>query len=200
MGKLMNEKWKPVRGYEERYEVSNYGRVRSIARFVPHPTMKSGYRWWPSRIMKPYPARSADPLRPYQTVGLYDQQTKQNKLPIHILVLEAFRGPRPSSKHLGMHLDDDPTNNFLWNLRWGTHKENTADMYAKGRNNKDFSRLQGELQSSAKLTNRQAIEAAMLIRAGWMVKDIAAKFGVSSTTISHIKSGRYWNHVTHMKP
>lgn len=49
---------------------------------------------------------------------------------VHRLVLEAFVG---SGNGLECrHLDGDPTNNRLDNLRWGTHAENMRDMVRHG--------------------------------------------------------------------
>lgn len=55
MGCHMNEVWKPVKGYEGLYEISNYGRVKSL----PRNTTKGGLmklyvnprkgRWWKAR-------------------------------------------------------------------------------------------------------------------------------------------------------
>lgn len=190
------ENWKAVVGYEGRYEVSDQGRVRSVERMAPHPTAKSGFRLWPSKIMKQSESKSSDPDRPYLYVGLYGENKKQTLLLVHALVLTAFEGPRPSDRHVGMHGDDNPSNNKLSNLKWGTYKENVADMFSKGRNNKTvFAR--GERASSAKLTDKQAKAIAKRIREGSMlIKEIAAEFGVSSTTVSHIKSGKYWGSVT----
>ncbi len=184
------EKWKAVVGYESRYEVSNRGRLRTIGRWAKHPLSKNGLRWWPSRELKATLINAG-----YMQIGLYKEGSKiQNQHLVHHLVLGAFRGPRPSKNHVGMHLDDTPTNNRLKNLRWGTYKENTQDMFAKGRNNKVFAT--GENTSSAKLTNKQVRGIDKRLKAGKLVKDIAAEYSVSSTTISHIKSGRYWSEVT----
>lgn len=43
---------------------------------------------------------------------------------VHRLVCEAFHGPAPSSKHIVLHLNEEPTDNRAENLRWGTRKEN----------------------------------------------------------------------------
>ena len=43
---------------------------------------------------------------------------------IHRLVCEAFHGSPPSSKHIVMHLNEEPTDNRAENLKWGTRKEN----------------------------------------------------------------------------
>jgi hypothetical protein len=51
---------------------------------------------------------------------------------LHILVLEAFVGPRPAGMY-GLHWDDDPCNNHISNLRWDTPSANTFDKIRNGR-------------------------------------------------------------------
>lgn len=41
-----NEEWRPVVGYEKRYEVSNFGRVRTIERLVLYPEIKNNLKAW----------------------------------------------------------------------------------------------------------------------------------------------------------
>jgi hypothetical protein len=53
---------------------------------------------------------------------------------VHSLMLEAFVGPRPPGL-LGLHDDDNPDNNTLPNLRWGTCSQNNLDMVANGNHN-----------------------------------------------------------------
>jgi hypothetical protein len=50
---------------------------------------------------------------------------------VHRLVLEAFVGPCPEGQE-GLHWDDDPLNNRLTNLRWGTSSENKHDSVRNG--------------------------------------------------------------------
>ncbi|WP_082971209.1 HNH endonuclease signature motif containing protein [Mycobacterium sp. 852002-51971_SCH5477799-a] len=51
---------------------------------------------------------------------------------VHRLVLEAFVGPAPSGT-FGCHLDGDPANNRLNNLRWDTQANNLRDVVSHGR-------------------------------------------------------------------
>ncbi len=50
---------------------------------------------------------------------------------VHILVLEAFVGPRPLGLE-GCHDDGDPANNRLTNLRWDTPSSNAVDRVRHG--------------------------------------------------------------------
>lgn len=105
--------WKPVPGYEGHYEVSDEGQVRSLRRRVPiilaASVGKRGYRVADLRVGGVRRARY-----------------------VHQLVLEAFVGPRPGGM-ITRHLDDNPLNNRLENLRYGTVIENGRDAVRNGR-------------------------------------------------------------------
>ena len=53
--------------------------------------------------------------------------TKYCKIPVGTLILEAFEGPRPSSKHKACHKNDNPADNSRGNLYWGEEKEQGKD-------------------------------------------------------------------------
>lgn len=116
----MAENWLPVVGYEDAYEVSDLGRVRSI------PRMTSNGRWRRGVTLKPIPL----PPRGYLLVNLWWANQKRMCL-IHRLVLTAFVGPQPVGME-ALHGDGDPANNSITNLRWGTHSENQHDQVAHG--------------------------------------------------------------------
>lgn len=111
MGK---EIWKPIRGYEGLYEVSNLGRVRSLAR------TDTGYRCG----RKPtYDKELAYYLvRGYYAVVLY-KRGKQKHFLVHRLVADAFI-PNPNNYPQINHKDENPKNNIVDNLEWCTGKYN----------------------------------------------------------------------------
>jgi len=108
------ERWLPVVGYEGIYEVSDRGRVRSLARIT------SGRRVRP-RVLKERPLPNG---RPRVNLSLYGKVVDAYP---YRLVLEAFVGPCPEGME-ALHWDDDPNNNTVDNLRWGTRTENMRDM------------------------------------------------------------------------
>ena len=61
----------------------------------------------------------------YPQVNFY-QNGKRYMRKVHHLVLETFIGKKPKGKEC-CHLDDNPKNNNLSNLRWDTHKNNIKD-------------------------------------------------------------------------
>jgi hypothetical protein len=116
------EEWRAVVGYEGSYEVSGHGRVRSLDRIVI--TTQGISRRMPGKLIKPSPSGGAGRYR--VSLG------KGAKVYVHHIVLEAFVGPRPPGKQ-GLHWDDDPDNNTVGNLYWGTPSENGLDCTRNGR-------------------------------------------------------------------
>ena len=76
----------------------------------------------------------------------------------------------------------------------GTHKENMQDMIQKGRANLSF---KGQTNGRA-LLNDDAVRSIkkLLKEDKYIQQEIADKFGVSQITISHIKCGRTWGHIS----
>ena len=120
----MSEQWRPVLGYEGFYEVSNEGRVRSLGRWTA--TKGSGRRWARGRNLRPAVGHAGH-LR--VDLSVYGKKRLHS---VHVLVLEAFVGPRPPGMHC-CHWDGDPQNNHVANLRWDTPAANSQDTLRHGR-------------------------------------------------------------------
>ena len=69
------EEWKPVKGYEGKYEISSLGRVKSLSR-----EMWNGYKFWKSKEIFLKPSISA---QGYYIVGLSDENRKNKTTTIH---------------------------------------------------------------------------------------------------------------------
>jgi hypothetical protein len=120
----MDEIWKPIKGYEGLYEVSNLGRVKSLP--------KGQYKY--ERFIKPY----VNPKNGYCYASLRKGNRHIGKR-IHALVMNAFC---PVDKKYGYdarytidHLDGDRTNNRLDNLEWCSQAENTRRALAARKRN-----------------------------------------------------------------
>jgi len=110
----MKEIFKPINGYEDIYEISNFGRVRRLYD-NNHVLRKS------PRYLKP----SLD-FFGYARVNLFrNKKFKTQK--IHILVWEHFGDQRRNSYKLQVdHIDGVKSNNIITNLQLLTPRENTA--------------------------------------------------------------------------
>lgn len=118
------ETWKPVAGWEDLYEVSDHGRVRSFDRIVTYSNGRVVRH--AGRILRPASHRQG-----YLYVQLNEQGRKQVGR-IHRLVAIAFLGDHPGLDVC--HNDSNPENNRLTNLRWDTVSGNMLDAVALGRN------------------------------------------------------------------
>lgn len=177
-----DEEWRPVLGWEGFYEVSSQGRVRSADRTVFTPDSPKGpyYRKYRGRVL-----RQGLNVHGRHCVGLSSREGRYT-VSVHVLVCEAFYGPRPSPNHDAAHNDGRPSNNFVNNLRWATKKENMADKLIHGTHNR------GERHGNSKLTADavREIKASSESHAA-----LGRAFGVNYRTIFDIRSGKIWGHV-----
>src|SRR5437762_495966 len=104
----MTEQWKPIPGWDQLYEVSDYGRIRSLTRTTNGPL---GF----TRITKGR-LLAQSKRRGYYGVTLKDKRRQQSAY-VHRCVLLAFRGVPPED-HQACHNSGDRLDNRLENLRW----------------------------------------------------------------------------------
>ena len=111
----MIEEWKDIKGYEGLYQVSNLGRVKSLERIT---NMKDGrIRTEREKILKPIKDKHG-----YYKVRLYKKDGNK-EFKIHSLVLFTFVGIRKEGMVVN-HIDENKSNNSLYNLEYITQKEN----------------------------------------------------------------------------
>lgn len=112
----MQEIWKPIEGYEGQYEASNTGYIKSIERDVMRKDGKKYHR--KERILKTWVDRGG-----YLQVSLYDKKRKKKTCKVHRLIGLTFLRTVEGKGEIN-HIDEDKTNNAVWNLEWCTRKEN----------------------------------------------------------------------------
>lgn len=174
-----NEIWKKIEGMEEKYEVSNYGQVRSLI-FRNKQTNKKRDK---PLILKGNNSHGYK----YATLRF---DNKRIIAGIHWLVLEAFVGKRPKGFE-ACHYDGNRKNNKLSNLRWDTHKNNMGDAVRHGTMKKKT--LEDNHNSKLKIWQVRLIKKMYkknIFGRGSSV--LAKKFGVSSGCIMAIINGNNW--------
>jgi hypothetical protein len=177
---LPGEEWRPIPGYDGRYDASNIGRIRSWASQV----FGDNRRRLKPRLMKPRVSSK------YLRLSIAkDKDASPQIMAVHRLVLMAFVGlPTPAAPFC-RHLNGDRFDNRLENLRWGTLRENTDDTKAHG------TWPTGSRNPNAKLTDEKVRHIRARIASGWSYQTTANAFGISKAVVSHIISRRSWAHV-----
>lgn len=117
------ERWKPVVGFEGLYEVSDQGRVKSLARTVTNS--RGVAQEYEEKIL----GLEKEP-RGYVRACL-SKDGKRTKRRVHVMVLESFVGPRPAGM-VACHENDIGSDNRVENLRWDTQKGNIENMVRLG--------------------------------------------------------------------
>lgn len=167
---LVGEEWRDIEGYNGKYQISNYGRIKSFYNKTP-------------RILTPFLVRCTGYL-----ACVLRLQGKRGERDIHRLVAKAFI-PNPDNKPQVNHIDGCRWNSVVSNLEWCTPSENTKHAYDLGLINV----LQGANRSDAKLTNEQVL----YIRENpdnLSCNRLAEKFGTCRHTIQCAQLGkRYRN-------
>ena len=124
---LPRQIWKDIKGYEGKYQVNQVGQVRSMN------YLRTG------KVKRLSPGLSSDG---YLQVGLYKDGKYYHYL-VHRLVAEAFI-PNPNNLPQVNHIDENKTNNCVWNLEWCDAKYNSnygtkIERYSKARRGKQLS-------------------------------------------------------------
>lgn len=166
------EVWRKVDGFDQFYEVSNAGRVRTVEHKITR--CNGRVQTINGRILK----QSNDEYG-YPQVGIRGKTVK-----VHRLVALAFLGKRENGMEI-RHLDGNPSNNTVQNLEYGTHQENMLDCY----------KYRGCIKRGQRLSRSMATNIARMIRDGVPSVTIAEKYKVSQQTVCDIKHGRIYKGV-----
>lgn len=181
------EEWKPVKGYEGLYEVSNFGRIKAL-----YKTVNQGkcHRSWNEHCLK----YAVDGSGYFRTNLSKNGSNKTVK--VHRIVAEAFI-ENPLNKNTVNHKDGNKQNNCVENLEWATQSENMKHACQT-----KLKLLNGENNPAAKLS----YEDVCFIRENYIPYDpifgavaLAKKFNIHRKTVSRITTFQYWkegeNHV-----
>ena len=182
-----NENWLPIVfdgvANPPRYEVSNYGRLRSFQTGSRQEgaTQKNG------TIIK------GSVIQGYRSLNIRSEGKTLNRY-VHKLVAEYFTSHKGADQAFVIHLDHDKQNNYYQNLRWATKEE----MVEHNRNNPNLkNRTVMRSTRNYKLTESKVkIIKKLLKNDKNRLKMIAKQFGITHTQLNRIRSGENWKHVT----
>lgn len=174
------EIWKDVKGYEGIYEVSSFGRVRSVDRFAFH--WRGG-----KRIVKGKILIQCNRGEGYLCVDLSKKSKKTTYL-THRIVAISFLG---LNKKLEVnHKDSNRHNNSIENLEWSTRSENMKHASIFGNHN---------AISSPKMAKKLNVEKVLSIRLkslnGISQRDIAKEFSIARSNVCSIVNRKTWKNI-----
>lgn len=177
------ERWEKIDGFD--YEVSNYGRVRSIYReFINSRGRK--------RQFNAFLLKQAD-VGGYCNISMSviteSGKRKQKLFSVHRLVALAFI-PNPNNYNQVNHKDGIKSNNFHQNLEWCTLSQNRQHAYDIGLQKGPI----GEKQGNSTLTTEEVLQIRKIGRSKTLT-EIAKKFNTSFGNVSDILLRRSWKHI-----
>lgn len=161
----MNEVWKDIKGFENLYQVSNTGKVRTLIH---------------NKIMKP------DVYNGYERVTLYSPFRKRRSF-VHRLVAEAFV-PNPENKPIIDHIDTNPFNNNADNIKWCSQKENINNPISLNKRHKPHSKEWNE-----NIRKGQEKKPIFCVELGIVFNgqtDAQRKLGIFQTNIGKVLLGK----------
>lgn len=178
------EIWKDMPEFEGYYQISNYGRVKSLPRIV---RMIDGRKYTvKGKILGP-----AWDGHYYHVIF---SKGKEFVHLLHRLVLTAFVGPAPEGME-GCHNDGNPKNNRLDNLRWDSSKNNYKDKIRHGTDEMP----KGKDHWNVTLDERQVLKIRRIHALGRLTTDkkkqLMARYEISETTVRDICMRRSWKHI-----
>lgn len=181
---LHEEVWKGIPGYEARYQVSNFGRVKALP--VRLFVRSNNTRLYRGKI------KASTKMRNGYMATWLKVDNKKKIVYVHRLIAEAFI-PNPDSKPQINHRDGDKCNNKLSNLEWVTAEENAQHAQLTGLANNP----KGEDNGRAVLSKEEALKIKTLCQTH-TTEEIRLLLGLPKTKrylIANIRCGRIWKHL-----
>lgn len=172
----------PVIGYEDRYMVSNFGRIASLRH-----NGRGGFNFRPSAMIMVTRSKTS---RYDSFIARGSNRTSLTKL-VHRAVAEAFI-PNPMNYPCVNHKDCDKLNNRVENLEWCTYKQN----HTHAVENSLIKRNRGEEAGTSSLSDNDVM---LIVKSKDNICVEARKWGISYGSVWNIRRGITWGHVTGLK-
>jgi hypothetical protein len=175
--KIEDEIWKELTFTDKKYEVSNYGRVRSFC-----------YDKSDGRIVKP------GNIKGFYNVSLRVEGKKRSYL-VHKLTAEYFIPRDNEEQSVVIHLDWNKQNNHTSNLQWVTREESYKRMHQLLQETR---RKAGKMVTSSKLKATDVGILKGMLEKGVKQSVIAKLFCISEMQVTRIKRNENWSEVEPM--
>ena len=174
--KIEDEIWKEIPFADKKYEVSNYGRVRSFC-----------YNKEDGKILRPGLTKG------FQTVTFKTEGKKKTFL-VHKLVAMVFVPKESDDQTIAIHIDWNKRNNYFKNLKWVT-KEAAYERIMPRLQEINKIKNKGIVRNS-KLKPEDVKVLKSMLEKGIKQNVIAKLFSISEMQVTRIKRGENWAKVS----
>jgi hypothetical protein len=170
--KINDEIWKDISATNGKYQVSNYGRVKSYC----------------------YDKKNGKVLRPGNIRGFLNVTLRIKGKPhsylVHKLAAEAFIPKESQDQNVVIHLDWNKQNNHISNLQWLTKEKSYKRMFIKFLD--DYKKSNKIIRRNAKLKPEDVILLKSMLKRGVKQNVIAKLFAISEMQVTRIKRNENW--------
>lgn len=176
------EEWRDIFTFEEQYRVSSFGRIKSLLRVYYAGHSNKQAKIAPEKICK-----QVQDKRGYCRVSL--SSNSYDKLySVHRLVAEEFI-PNPERKKTVNHKKGVKTDNRVHQIEWNTYKENNDHALNTG--------IPRGFITDKTVNQKLPLDKIIYIfNSNKSGVELAREFDVTPTTISGIKTGKSYSHIT----
>lgn len=178
----MEEEWRPAFRYEDNYEVSNLGNIRSKTHWVN--ARNGGERLYIGKEIN----------KRIRKVGYVECKICANSeskyKALHRIIAETFV-PNPNGYKEVNHIDGNKQNNNASNLEWCTRRQNIIHSFEMGLNKPRI----GAEHCNARFNDEDVLKIRELYKKGMKVRAISELYKVPKPTIEGITSGKSWKHL-----
>lgn len=178
---LFMEIWKDILKFNNEYQISNKGRIRSVHAVILRSNGTTHTRV--SKVLKP----SID--KGYLK-GAVCVNKKMIPYKIHRLVAEAFVDGYDLNKEVN-HIDGNKLNNDAFNLEWVTRSENMIHAVCTGL----LPVTRGSQRVQAKMTESDVILIKEMMAKGIRRKDVCEKLNITVHMYKDVQRRKSWRHV-----
>lgn len=176
------EIWKDIPGFQNIYQASNIGRIRSKTHLINGHCNKV---WKQGRILKQQKSKKG-----YMQAALMIAPKKRYNPGVHRLVALAFIS-NPENKPQVNHINGCKTNNTVSNLEWVNNSENQIHAVKNNLINPNY----GESHHNSKLSNKDVLIIRQKINDGESIKNLSKDYNISSSALCQIKFKRTYTNI-----
>jgi predicted P-loop ATPase len=178
---IENEIWVDIKDFEGMYQVSNFGRFKSLSRMKR--LGKHGMRLMDGFIMK------QNERKGYLSILLYKSDDYKAKFPSHVLVAKHFIDIE--NKRTVNHINGCKKDNRVENLEWLSDSEQQIHAVSIGLRDNTI----GEKSNFSKLNEMIVLEIRDLFKKSVSAKELSKMYNISQNNIYMITNRITWKHI-----